>query len=103
MARLDLVRTAAVDPDMDCLREALGVLSQALLAAEGEAPVGAGRHERSGERTGQRTGYRQRPWDPRVGRLAVRVPRVRDGSSVPARLEPRIRAERARVAVLQEA
>jgi transposase-like protein len=65
--------------------------------------LGAERHERTPERTGQRNGYRERPWDTRVGTIPLRVPRVRDGSYFPALLEPRRRAERALVAVIQEA
>jgi hypothetical protein len=84
MALLDLVRTAAAGPDVDVLRDALGVLRQALMAAEVEAHVGAGWPERSAERTGQRNGYRERTWDTRVDSLEVRVPRLRDGSQVPA-------------------
>jgi putative transposase len=38
-----------------------------------------------------------------VGTIPLRVPRVRDGSYFPALLEPRRRAERALVAVIQEA
>jgi putative transposase len=40
--------------------------------------------------------------DTRVGSIALRVPRVRDGSSLPSLLEPRRRAERALVAVVGE-
>jgi putative transposase len=65
--------------------------------------VGAKRHERTAERTGQRNGYRERQWDTRVGTIGIQVPRVRDGSYFPALLEPRRRAERALVAVVQEA
>jgi transposase-like protein len=43
------------------------------------------------------------PWDTRVGTLELRVPRVRDGRCFPSLLEPRKRAERALVAVVQEA
>lgn len=39
----------------------------------------------------------------RVGTIELQVPRVRDGSVFPSLLEPRQRAERARVAVVQEA
>lgn len=56
MALLDLIRKAAVDPDVDFLREAMAVMSQARMEAEVEAHVNAGRHERSEERTGQRNG-----------------------------------------------
>src|SRR5215212_8367443 len=103
MALLDLLRKAAAEPDVDFLREALGVLSHALMEAEVEAHLGAGRHERSEGRTGQRNGYRERVWDTRAGSIELRVPRVRDGSYFPALLEPRTRAERALTAVIQEA
>jgi putative transposase len=103
MALQDLLRKAAVDPDVDFLREGLQVLMQELLEVEVEAHLGAGRYERSAERTGQRNGYRDRVWDTRVGSIPLRVPRVRDGSYFPTLLEPRTRAERALVAVIQEA
>jgi putative transposase len=80
MALMDLLRKAAVAPDVDFLREALRVLTQELMEAEVEAHLGAGRYERSEERSGQRNGYRERPWDTRVGSIALRVPRVRDSS-----------------------
>ena len=103
MALMELLRKAAADPDVDFLREALRVLTQELMEAEVEAQVGAGRYERSEERSGQRNGYRERQWDTRVGSIPLRVPRVRDGSYFPTLLEPRTRAERALVAVIQEA
>src|SRR5439155_9289290 len=65
--------------------------------------VSAERHERTPERSGYRNGYRERPWDTRVGSIELQVPRVRDGSFFPSLLEPRRRAERALVAVVQEA
>ena len=65
--------------------------------------VGAERYERALTRTGQRNGYREREWDTRVGTIELQVPRVRDGSFFPSLLEPRKRAERALVAVVQEA
>jgi transposase-like protein len=103
MALMELLRKAAADPDVDFLREALRVLTQELMEAEVEAHLGAERYERTSERTGQRNGYRGRDWDTRVGSIPLRVPRVRDGSYFPALLEPRTRAERALVAVIQEA
>jgi putative transposase len=65
--------------------------------------VGVRRYERTSARTGERTGTRERRWDTRVGSLTLRVPRVRAGSYFPSRWEPRRRAERALVAVVQEA
>ena len=98
-----LLRKAALDEDVDFLREGVRVLSQALLALEVTQQVGAERHERTPERTGQRNGYRERAWDTRVGTIDLRVPRVRDGSFFPSFLQPRKRAEQALVAVVQEA
>ena len=40
---MDLLRKAATDPDVDFLREALRVLTQELMEAEGEAHLGAAR------------------------------------------------------------
>ena len=89
--------------DVDFLREGVRALAQALMEAEVTQHVGAGRYERTEERTGERNGYRERRWDTRVGSIDLRVPRVRDGSYFPSLLEPRRRAERALVAVVQEA
>jgi putative transposase len=103
MALMELLRKAEMDQDVDFLREGVRTLSQALMELEVSQHLGAERHERTPERTGQRNGYRERQWDTRVGTIPLRVPRVRDGSYFPALLEPRRRAERALVAVIQEA
>jgi transposase-like protein len=103
MALAELLRKADADPGLDVLREGLRVLAQALMEVEVEQHLGAERHERPPERSGRRNGYRDRAWDTRVGTLDPRVPGVRDGSSFPSLLEPRTRAERALVSVVQEA
>jgi transposase-like protein len=103
MALDDLLRKAHGDGDIDFLKEGLRVMAQALMELEVTHHLGAERYERTGERTGQRNGYRERPWDTRVGTIDLQVPRVRDGSFFPALLEPRRRAEKALVAVIQEA
>ena len=103
MALAELLRKAEVEPELDLVREGLRVLAQALMEAEVTQHVGAERHERTAERRGQRNGYRERPWDTRAGTLELQVPRVRDGSYFPSLLDPRKRAERALVAVVQEA
>src|ERR671937_2566816 len=102
MALVDVLRKAGVE-QADFLREGVRVLAQELLELELAEHVGAERHERTAERSGYRNGYRERPWDTRVGSIELRVPRVRDGSFFPSLLEPRRRAERALVAVVQEA
>jgi putative transposase len=48
-----LLRKAAMDGDVDFLREGVRVVSQALMGLEVTAHVGAERHARTPERTGQ--------------------------------------------------
>ena len=102
MALTEVLRKAGVE-QADFLREGVRVLAQELMAVELAEHLGAERHERSAERTGYRNGTRERTWDTRVGSIELQVPRVRDGSFFPSLLEPRRRAERALVAVVQEA
>jgi len=103
MALEELLRKAQLSEDVDFLREGVRVLAPALMEVEVTQQVGARRYERTSARTGERNGSRERRWDTRVGSLTLRVPRVRDGSYFPSLLEPRRRAERALVAVVQEA
>src|SRR5262245_26282118 len=103
MALDDLLRKAHGDGEADFLREAMRAMAQALMELEVAQHVGAERYERAPERTGQRNGHRERAWDTRVGTIELQVPRVRDGSFFPSLLEPRRRAEKALVAVVQEA
>src|SRR5437764_3435281 len=102
MALVDVLRKAGVEQG-DFLREGVRVLAQELMELEVAEQLSAERHERTPERSGYRNGYRERPWDTRMGTIELQVPRVRDGSFFPSLLEPRRRAERALVAVVQEA
>ena len=102
MALVDVLRKAGVE-QADFLREGVRQLAQEWMELEVAEQLGAERHERTPERTGYRNGYRERPWDTRVGTIELQVPRVRDGSFFPSLLEPRRRAERALVSVVQEA
>src|ERR671924_179603 len=102
MALAEVLHKAGVE-QADFLREGVRVLAEELMEMELAEHVGAERHERTLERTGYRNGYRERPWDTRVGSIELHVPRVRDGSFFPSLLEPRRRAEKALVAVVQEA
>src|SRR5215211_527981 len=83
MALETLLRKAHVEQDVDFLREGVRVFSEALMELEVTRHVGAERHERTPERTGQRNGYREREWDPRVGTIEQRVPRVRKRELLP--------------------
>jgi transposase-like protein len=103
MALSELLRKAQLSEDVDFLREGVRTLAHALMEVEVAHHLSAGRYERTAERTGERNGHRDRRWDTRVGSIQLRVPRVRDGSYFPSLLEPRRRAERALVAVVQEA
>ena len=102
MALTELLRKGDAG-DAEFLKEGVRALAQALMELEVTQQVGAERYERALTRTGQRNGYREREWDTRVGTIELQVPRVRDGSFFPSLLEPRKRAERALVAVVQEA
>ena len=103
MALDELLRKAQLSDDVDFLREGVRALAQALMEAEVARHIGASRYERTAQRTGERNGHRDRRWDTRVGSIQLRVPRVRAGDYFPSLLEPRRRAERALVAVVQEA
>ena len=65
--------------------------------------TGAERHERSDGRKIYRNGYRTREWETRAGLLELKAPKLREGSYLPSLLEPRRRAEKALVAIVQEA
>src|SRR5664279_3041170 len=104
MAALELLRKAAADGDLDFLREGLTMLTQLVIDAEVTAQIGAAHGERAPEcRLTQRNGYRERRWDTRVGTIDLQIPKLRDGTYFPSLLEPRRRAERALLAVVQEA
>ena len=74
-----------------------------LMELEVVALTGAGDAERSPERANQRNGYRERRWETRAGTVPLKIPKLRKGSYLPAFLEPRRAAEKALVAVTQEA
>jgi len=89
--------------DATFLRETIGFAAQRLMELETEALCGASYGERSADRANQRNGYRDRDWQTRVGTVELRIPKLRKGSYFPAFLEPRRTAEKALIAVIQEA
>jgi putative transposase len=103
MDLLGLLRKSVESADVDFLREALQVMVEAIMDAEVSAQIGAEYAERSPARLTHRNGYRPRPWDTRVGRVELRIPKLREGSYFPSLLEPRRRSERALLAVIQQA
>ena len=104
MTLLETLRKASAGGDVDVLREGVRILAQAIMEAEIGELTGVAHGERDPERRlTHRNGYRERRWDTRVGTIDLAIPRVRDGSYFPSLLEPRRRAERALLAVVQEA
>jgi len=87
----------------DVLRAWIQRVVAEVMDAEVRQVIGAERYERSEERATQRNGYRSRAFDTRVGTLDLRIPKLRRGSYFPSFLEPRKRAEKALVSVVQEA
>jgi putative transposase len=104
MALLARLEQAAGSTEPDIVREALRWAIEELMEADVTERLGAGPHERTPERLGQRNGHRPRLFDSRAGALELAIPKLRTGSYFPDwLLEPRRRAERALVAVIQEA
>ena len=85
------------------LRALLERALQDLIDLEASATVGAGKYERSADRTNLRNGTRDRELDTRTGTLQLQIPKLRSGSFFPNVLEPRRRAEKALLSVIQEA
>jgi putative transposase len=104
IALLELIRKIGLeDGDVDFLREGLKVPAEAVMDAEVSQLIGTERFERSTERTNYRNGYRRREWDTRVGTIELQIPKLRKGSYFPSLLQPRRRAEKALLNVVQEA
>jgi putative transposase len=100
MALLDLVEK---DADSDLVRDMLAFAAERMMEAEAEVAAGAAKGAREPLREAHRNGYRAREWDTRAGRIELAIPRLRKGSYFPSFLEPRRTAEKALVAVIQEA
>src|SRR5512139_373710 len=100
----EYLRKISVDLDGDFLREGVRLLAQLVMEGEVAEQIGAAKYQRTAERTTQRNGYREpRDWDTRVGTVALAIPKLRQGSYFPSFIEPRRRAEKALLAVVQQA
>src|SRR5512136_3329426 len=89
--------------DADLLNEMIGFAANRLMALEADALCNAGRHERTADRLNYRNGYRNRMWETRAGTVDLKIPKLRKGSYFPVFLEHRRTAEKALIAVIQEA
>lgn len=103
IALLEYLCNTGMDLNGDFLRESIALLTHLLMEAEVSEQVGAERYERSNDRLDHRNGYREWSWETRVGDIPLRIPKLRRGSYFPSFLEPRRRAERALIAVIQSA
>jgi putative transposase len=103
VALMAYLRNLGTELDGDFLRESIELLSQRLMELEVEQLTGAKKYERTPQRRERRNGYRERTWETRVGEIPLRIPKLRSGSYFPSLLQPRRRAERALLAVVQSA
>ncbi|WP_241992893.1 IS256 family transposase [Cryobacterium frigoriphilum] len=87
----------------DRIRMVTETLYQELIDAEATVHIGAARFERSDDRTAQRNGTRPRVLTTTAGDLNLKIPKLRQGSFFPARLERRRRVDQALFAVVMEA
>ena len=101
--RLALAELMEKAGDGDFLRAVAEAVLQLLMETDVEGLIGVARHERSPDRPNYRNGYRDRTLDTRLGTLALRVPKLRQGSYFPPFQEPRRMTEKALAAVIQEA
>jgi putative transposase len=100
IALADLVEKGASD---DVVRDLLAHVVRRVMDFEIEQRCGAEYGERSDDRTNSRNGYRDRLWETRAGSIDLKIPKLRRGSYFPGFLEPRRTAEKALIAVVQEA
>jgi putative transposase len=100
MALTELIEKGCQD---DIVRELLGHVVERLMEFEVEQRCGADYGARTSDRVNSRNGYRERLWETRAGSVDLKIPKLRKGSYLPAFLEPRRTAEKALVAVVQEA
>ena len=89
--------------DADLLREMISFVTSRMMDAEVESMTGAAHGERTAERINQRNGYRLRDWHTGAGTVPVAIPKLRKGTYFPTFLEPRRTADKALIAVIQEA
>jgi putative transposase len=99
----DLLDALRAGGDLDVVREALGLVLQALIDAEAAQHIGARPYERTEQRTAHRNGTRARLLSTKAGDVELRIPKLREGSFFPALLEPRRCIDRALLAVVMEA
>ena len=101
--RLRLQELIDKGSDVDLLKEMMTFVVNRMMDLDVEGITGAGYGERSDARQNSRNGYRERPWHTTIGTIPVAIPKLRKDSYFPTFLEPRRTADKALVAVIQEA
>jgi putative transposase len=85
------------------MRTSVEHMIQQCMESEVSEQIGAKHQQRSAERESHRNGYRHRALDTQLGKLDIRIPRLRSGSYYPSFLEPRCRLHESLCAVVMEA
>ncbi|SOD99440.1 putative transposase [Caenispirillum bisanense] len=86
MDRMVLAELLEKGSDSGLLREMISFVAQRLMDCEVEAVCNAQPNERTPERTNSRNGYRDRLWQTRAGAIALKIPKLRQGSYFPPSL-----------------
>ncbi len=88
---------------IDVLRQMVQYLAQRLIEVDVQGRCGASYDEKSAKRQNSRNGYRDHTWDTQAGSVELKIPKLRQGSYYPEFLDRRRTAEKALIAVVQEA
>jgi len=99
----DVLFKTLANEDGDFLRKAVEVIAKLVMDLEVADRIGAEPYERSDDRKDVRNGYRERRWDTRAGTIDLHVPKLRSQGYQPSFIDPRRRAEKAMLNVIQEA
>lgn len=73
----DILRQMGMDEDANSLRDGAQLLTQRPIELEDSEGIGAERYERTSKRSAYWDGYWAGPWETRVGKLDLRLPKVR--------------------------
>lgn len=98
----DEILRLLADSSGDAFRQVLAAALNAVMRAESDEQLGAGRYERSGSRTDGRNGTRARRLTTRVGTIELEVPRHRNAPFETMVFESYRRSEAALVATMAE-
>ena len=86
----------------DGLADAVTVLLNSAMVAEGSEYLGAAPYERCATRVGYANGFKDKTIKSRLGELSLKVPQTRDGEFYPQSLEKGLRSERALLLAIAE-